>query len=156
MKKRSVCLWIFAAYCLLMFWLLFGRERYAAPNGYWQQLAQNFNPMPLETVVRFVDFLIGDYSDALKQHAVINLVGNVVMFVPLGFFISLLWKRFHPLWRCLLWGSGIIVLVELTQLFALVGSCDFDDLLLNVVGIGIGYGLNAWIKGPDKIMFVCQ
>ena len=139
--KRKVCYVCFGAYCALMIWLLFGRERFAAPMGYWQQLAENFNPRPFETIDRFVGFLIYDYSAGLKRHAVINLVGNVIMFVPLGFFTAALWKAFRPLWRCLLLGSGIIVCVELMQLFALVGSCDFDDLMLNVVGIGLGYGL---------------
>ena len=141
MKKRNVCVWAFAAYCALMAWLLFGRERYAAPNGYWQQVAENINPVPLETITRFVGFLINDFSAELKRHAVINLVGNVIMFVPLGIFLPMLWTRFRPLWRCLLWGGAIIVCVELIQLFALVGSCDFDDLLLNVIGIAMGYGL---------------
>ncbi len=141
MRKRNVCIWSFAAYCALMIWLLFGREQYHTVSDYWQQVALNFNPVPFETIVRFVGFLVGDYSDALKRHAIVNLVGNVIMFVPLGFFLALLWERFRPLWRCLLWGGLIIVCVELTQLFALVGSCDFDDLMLNVVGIGMGYGL---------------
>ena len=141
MKKRNVRLWCFMAYCALMAWLLFGRERYDAVPDYWQQVASNINPVPLETVVRLVGFLVGNYSDALKRHAMVNLVGNVIMFVPLGFFLPLLWKRFRPVWSCLLWGGMIIVCVELTQLFALVGSCDVDDLLLNLVGIGMGYGL---------------
>jgi glycopeptide antibiotics resistance protein len=140
-KKRTGYIFLFAAYCALMAWLLFGRERYDAPMGYWQQIAANINPLPGETIVMFMRFLVYDYSEALKRHAIVNLVGNVIMFVPLGYFTSLLWERFRPLWRCLLWGAGIIVCVELTQLFALVGSCDLDDLILNVVGIGLGYGL---------------
>ena len=141
MKKRNVCIWIFTAYCALMIWLLFGRERYHTVPDYWQQVALNFNPVPLETIIRFVGFLVGDYSDVLKHHAIVNLVGNVVMFVPLGFFPALFWKQFRPLWRCLLWGGLIIVCVELTQLFTLVGSCDLDDLMLNLVGIAMGNGL---------------
>ena len=38
-------------------------------------------------------------------------------------------------------GSTIITAVELTQLFTLLGSCDIDDLILNVVGAAVGYGL---------------
>jgi glycopeptide antibiotics resistance protein len=128
---------IFAAYCVLMAWLLFGRERYE-PG----MMVQNFNPVPFETIMRFIRLLIGDYSVALKRHAVVNLVGNVVMFVPLGYFPPLLWERFRKLWRCLLWGGMVIVCVELTQFISRVGSCDFDDLLLNVVGITMGYGLH--------------
>lgn len=136
MKGRRISIVIFAAYCALMLWLLFGREQYD-----YRQAAENFNPVPLETVIRFVKILAGDYSTGLKRHAVINLVGNVIMFVPLGFFTALLWRRFRPLWRCLLWGGGIIVCVELTQFATRLGSCDFDDLLLNVIGIGLGYAL---------------
>ena len=140
MKKRTGYFYIFIAYCALMAWLLFGRERYDAPMGYWKQIANNMNLLPFETIVMFANFLINDYNVGLKRHAIVNLVGNVIMFVPLGFFMSALWKKFRPLWRCLLWGAGITVCVELIQLFALVGSCDFDDLMLNVVGIGLGYG----------------
>jgi glycopeptide antibiotics resistance protein len=147
MRGRKALCWGFAAYCALMIWLLFGRERYAAPHGYWQQVADNINPWPFETVVRFIRYLVGNYSDGLKRHALVNLVGNVIMFVPLGFFAAKLWEGFRPLWRCLLWGGLIIVCVELIQLFALVGSCDFDDLMLNVLGIGLGYGLYRWVQG---------
>ena len=136
MKGRRVYLIAFAGYCALMVWLLFGRERYAL-----SQVTANINPMPLETILRFIHVLVGDFSADMKRHAVVNLVGNVVMFVPLGFFAALLWRPFRPLWRCALLGGGIIVCVELTQLLIRVGSCDFDDLLLNVVGICMGYGL---------------
>ena len=150
--KRKVCFACFVAYCCLMIWLLFGRERFAAPMGYWQQVLDNINLHPFQTIDQFVGFLIHDYSASMKQHAVINLVGNVIMFIPLGFFTATLWKIFRPLWRCLLLGGGIIVCVELTQLFCLVGSCDFDDLMLNVVGIGLGYGLFRLITRKKSLL----
>lgn len=156
MKGRRSYIWFFAAYCALMAWLLFVRERFPAPMGYWAQILENINPRPFQTIDRFVGFLIYDYSAELKRHAVINLVGNVIMFVPLGYFPATLWKIFRPLWRCLLLGAGIVVCVELTQLFTLVGSCDFDDLILNVVGIGLGYGMYRLVMLPGENMFVCQ
>ena len=149
MKRRTMWLCAFMLYCSLMACLLFGRERFAAPMGSWAQVLANINPVPFETIAQFVGFLIHDYADGLKRHAIVNLVGNVLMFVPLGFLPALLWKRFRPLWRCLLWGGAIVVCVELTQLFALVGSCDFDDLVLNLVGIGFGYGL-YWLTHHRK------
>ena len=124
-----------------MLWLLFGREPYGNGTTYWQHVAGNMNLLPFETIIRFVGFLAGDFSVELKRHAIINLVGNVIMFVPLGFFLPMLCGKFRLLWRCLLQGALIIVCVELIQLFTLVGSCDFDDLLLNVIGIAMGYGL---------------
>ena len=149
--KRKVYYVCFGAYCALMIWLLFGRDRFDAPMGYWAQVLENINPRPFQTIDQFIGFLIYDHPVGLKRHAVINLVGNVIMFVPLGFFTAELWKLFRTLWRCLLLGAGIIVCVELTQLFALVGSCDFDDLMLNVVGIGLGYGLYRLVNGKKKV-----
>ena len=136
MKGRRGNICIFAAYCALMVWLLFGRAQYEPALR-----VENWNPVPLETIIRFLRVLAGDYSPGMKRHAVINLVGNVIMFIPLGFFTARLWRVFRPLWRCALLGGGIIVCVELTQFLTRVGSCDFDDLLLNVIGICMGYGL---------------
>lgn len=141
MKGRRICVWIFAVYCALMVWLLFGRVQYAP-----SQVVENVNPVPLETIMRFCRVLMGDFPTDMKRHAVVNLVGNVIMFVPLGFFTSLLWQRFRPLWRCALLGGGMIVCVEVTQLLIRVGSCDFDDLLLNVVGICLGYGFMRLVR----------
>ena len=141
MKNRRINLMLFAGYCALMVWLLFGRPQHDAA-----QSAENFNPIPFETISRFWLVLVGDYGPGLKRHAVINLVGNVIMFVPLGYFTALLWRIFRPLWRCALLGGGIIVCVELIQFLTRVGSCDFDDLLLNVIGICMGYGLARLIR----------
>lgn len=136
MKGRKWEIVMFLAYCALMVWLLFGRAQYEPSLR-----AENFNPMPFDTISRFLRVLAGNYSWSMKWHAIVNLVGNVIMFVPLGYFTARLWRIFRPLWRCVLLGAGIIVLVELAQYLNRVGSCDFDDLLLNVGGICIGYGL---------------
>lgn len=62
------------------------------------------------------------------------------MFIPLGFFLPKLWQKQRKLWRTLLTTALIILLVELTQMFTLVGTCDTDDLILNTLGAAIGYG----------------
>ena len=62
--------------------------------------------------------------------AVTIVGGNVLMFVPLGFMPPLLSERFHRF---------------RTTLFVLVGGLyrvvDVDDVILNVVGGSIGFGL---------------
>lgn len=121
--------------------LLFGRIRFVIQADYWNTLSQHLSLTPFRTIRLFENVLAGDYSASLRRGAVVNLLGNIVMFLPLGFLPPLLWKPFQKWWKMLLWGGLIIVGVELVQLFALVGNCDIDDLLLNVAGIGIGYGL---------------
>ena len=68
-----------------------------------------------------------------------NVIGNVVMFIPYGIFASLyakLDKPFHAL--CLVFFASVTV--ETTQL--LIGRVfDIDDIILNVIGGLIGYGI---------------
>ena len=68
-----------------------------------------------------------------------NVIGNVVMFIPYGIFASLyakLDKPFHAL--CLVFFASVTV--ETTQL--LIGRVfDIDDIILNVIGGLVGYGI---------------
>lgn len=65
------------------------------------------------------------------------LLGNIVMFVPFGFFAGLLWRGFN--WkRALLTGFCITAFIECWQLC--VGrSFDIDDLMLNTLGTFCGW-----------------
>ncbi len=157
MKHRKLKIALFAAYCVLMLVLLFGR---ALPDlsqrGYWETLQGNMNLRPFETISNFWEILRHPeyYTEKMgaaryaveRQHAIINLAGNVVMFLPLGFFPPAIWKKLRAWWKMLLLSAGIIVLVELSQLFTLRGSCDTDDLILNLVGVAMGYGVFRLVK----------
>ena len=147
MKKRYAYHVLFWAYCILMAWLLFGRSRFSVENGYWNTLSQHLSLTPLHTIRLFINVLVGDYGEGVRRSAIVNLFGNVLMFLPLGFLPPLLWKPFQKFWKMLLWGGLIIIGVELIQLFTLVGNCDVDDLLLKLVGIALGYGLCRGIVG---------
>ena len=78
------------------------------------------------------------YSDPI--YAVSNLLGNVALFIPLGFFVPLLWKRYRKLWKTALFGLAVSLCVELVQLLVGRGT-DVDDLILNTIGAVVGYAL---------------
>ncbi len=72
--------------------------------------------------------------------AIINLLGNTVLFVPLGFLVTLVYPRIR--WRTAL---AVAVAVGLAMegmegLFR-VGIVDVDDVILNALGVMIGYCL---------------
>ena len=138
MIKKRIWPFLFGLYCALMLLLLFDRTGYDAGLPYAEQL--KYNLLPFETIGRFLR-LLGSSQGGLRTHAFINLVGNVVMFIPLGFFLPKLWQKQRKLWRTLLTTVLIILLVELTQMFTLVGTCDTDDLILNTLGAAVGYGI---------------
>ena len=145
-NHRKLHIALFAAYCVLMLWLLFHRPGYEEGIPYLQQLKANL--IPFRTLQLYVR-LLSHHRPALVRAAVINLAGNVVMFVPLGFFLPLIFLKLRKLGRTLLGAALIITAVEQAQLLTLVGSCDIDDLILNLVGAGLGYSLYKLTGKPD-------
>lgn len=130
----------FILYIALMVWLLFGqRMGNDVEGGYWNELSQNINITPFETVGKYLNTLKNSENGRISHQAVINLGGNVIMFVPLGFLLPFNRGRAKSLKGCMTACLIIIMCVELIQLFTLLGSFDVDDLILNMVGVWIGH-----------------
>jgi len=130
----------FVVYVGLMLWLLFGQRMEAGfawvdPEQIWDRV----NLRPLRTIKNYLWVLENDRSLPAVKHAVVNLAGNVVMFVPLGFCLAALFRPMRNFWRMLLCTVVSICLIEVLQLVTSLGSCDIDDLLLNVTGTTIGW-----------------
>ena len=138
MKRRV----LFGIYGAVMLWLLFGqRLGFWVQGDYWQQVRANLTLEPLDTVGRYLWVLQNNTDPAAVRHAFINLAGNVVMFVPLGFFLPAIWQKLWKFWLFLPAVVGVILAVELVQLFTLLGKCDVDDVLLNKAGALIGFAV---------------
>ena len=137
MKRQKVWFFLFVCYCLCMLNLLLHRPGYDPALPYAQQL--KFNLVPFHTIRLFWDALrLHTYRTA----AVINLLGNILMFIPLGFLLPRAFPRLGRLWKTLLTAVGIVVTVEVLQMLTLLGTCDIDDLILNTVGAGMGYTIH--------------
>lgn len=140
MQKKRRMLWVlFGLYAAVMLVLLFNRTPHDNGLGYWQQMAANLNLVPFRTIREFIDLLVYRRNSNLISHAVINLFGNIAVFVPLGVFLPALRPRLRSWKAAMLCSAAIITCIELTQLFTLRGSCDIDDLILNLLGIAIGF-----------------
>ena len=72
------------------------------------------------------------------EYKVENLLGNVLIFIPLGFLLPLLIKRFRNTWLILMAGFFLSVFYECFQLVTGIGVFDVDDMLLNTLGTAIG------------------
>lgn len=132
----------FGLYVALMLWLLLGQRMGREPFGsYWEVLETNINLTPFRTIRGFVNMVSRMSYGYAFRHSVINLAGNVVMFVPLGFFIPCISEKHGTFLRCMLICAISIVTVEVVQLFTLLGSCDIDDLILNMTGAAVGFGI---------------
>ena len=92
------------------------------PNVTYIRFEPNINPVP------FLD-LFSDLSAAVL---------NVVLFIPLGFLSTILWKSFRIGRKNLMLGFGLSLAVEFLQLFTFRAT-DVNDLITNTLGTLIGW-----------------
>ncbi len=105
------------------------------PQKAWERLKTGVG-------VNFVPFrTIGNYWRYApnSEYAVVNIVGNILMFVPWGLGLPLLWRKFQSIWAVMSASLLLPIFIEFCQLF--IGrSVDIDDVILNFTG-GILGGL---------------
>lgn len=65
---------------------------------------------------------------------------NVLLFVPLGVFLTTLWGRFRSGWRALIFGFWVSMTIELLQIFTFRAT-DVNDLITNTLGTVLGWAL---------------
>lgn len=83
---------------------------------------------PRLTLVPFLDMISGP----------IDTILNVILFVPLGFFLPLLYKKYHRFSRVILTGFLFSLSIEIVQMFGR-GATDINDLITNTLGTCLGY-----------------
>jgi hypothetical protein len=71
-----------------------------------------------------------------------QFVLNIVLFVPAGIAVTLLWRRPGPVWGSLV---GLSVLVEALQAITGAGANDVADLVANSAGAAIGVAVAATV-----------
>ena len=98
------------------------------------------NYVPLSTVKYY---LTG--TDQLR-YTKENLVGNILLFIPFGILLPLLFHSVNSFHRILLICGITSFSLELIQLFAVLGNFDIDDILLNILGACLGFGLYILVK----------
>lgn len=99
---------------------------------------EGVNLVPFRTVLRFIRHFDADLFG-------VNIVGNIVMFIPWGFGLVLLWKKNRKIRVIPALSLSLPLFIETCQLF--IGrSVDVDDLILNFAGSCLGAGLYFLLK----------
>lgn len=94
--------------------------------------------LPLRVnLIPFVNLLNYESSKDL----LLNLIGNVSMFIPSGIILPILYKRLNNFGKVLAAGALISLGIEILQLPFSVRASDIDDLILNTAGVMIGYAI---------------
>ena len=118
---------VFAIYIFLLILILFRT----------QHLERSVNLIPLRGIISFLsgNDLVSNKESATVLHAfaVSNLLGNIVIFVPLGVYITLFNKN-KVIWKNTLLIMMVSILAEIIQVIFKFGIGDIDDIILNSMG----------------------
>ena len=80
------------------------------------------------------------------REALINLIGNTAMFIPLGIVWPAVFRELDTHTKAIAAGVGTSLLIEILQLPFYVRCSDIDDLILNSTGYLMGYGIHLLVK----------
>ena len=142
MKKplKIIVIITFAVYVMMIISVTFLGERHALHNvSIIEHFINRSNLIPFRT--------ISNYIRAIKNNTINyyipikNIVGNLLLFLPMSVFLACMIKKCRSLPINLLVIFTVLITVEALQIVTRLGSFDIDDLILNMLGALIGFAL---------------
>lgn len=118
--------------CVVLYFVLFS-DRLGRVEGY---STYRYNLIPFMEIRRFIV-----YRDYVSTGAfLLNLIGNLLVFFPVGMLIPLWRTKKTGCIRILVYTFLFTFCIESLQLVTKVGVFDVDDLMMNTLG-----GLLGWL-----------
>ena len=129
-RIRTFGRFLFVVYILFLLYFLIFSDWYGR-SGVMENY--HYNLTPFCEIKRF-----WEYREQLGIWSIVNLVGNVLIFVPFGFFKALGSEK-RNFFVTVIDGAFLSLVVEVFQFISKVGRFDVDDLILNTSGVILGY-----------------
>lgn len=158
MKKQQTTTWLFlGVYIVLLAYFTlvddtFGRNIFNIQNLNFDSLVNymetSLNLIPFATIRLYINGLKSD--NITLGLFLINVFGNLLMLMPLSFFVPTLLKKVNTFLKFLVFVIVFSVCIEILQILFLTGSCDIDDVMLNVLGACISYPIFSKLKKEEK------
>ena len=129
-KFILICWLLFLSYIAFMIHVLF-------ISSYYNRVPRDisYNLTPFRTIGMYIKY----FRSFNIEIWLTNLLGNVVVFMPLGILLPIIYRKARGFFSILLITMITSFIVECTQLVLRVGSFDIDDIILNTLGGIIGY-----------------
>lgn len=159
MKKQRLLIWLFLGIyiVLLVNYTLvdgsFGRNILNIKNLNFDSLVNymetSLNLIPFATIKLYINGLKSD--NISFGYFLINIFGNLLMLMPLSFFVPTLIEKIDTFPKLLIFVILFAICIEILQILFLTGSCDIDDVILNVIGAIIAYSIFKSVRKNDKL-----
>lgn len=128
-KEIHISRLLFCIYIVVMSYFLFLSDDRSMLSTY------KYNLEPFKEIKRFITYRhqIGIVS------FVINIIGNVVAFMPFGFLLPSMRSEKTGFFKTFAYSLLFTFLIETTQLVTMLGRFDIDDIIMNTLGGILGY-----------------
>lgn len=139
-KTIKIITWAsFGIYCILILLTFFRtRTNFADLSiaDYWKRA----NFIPFKTIINYLSNLV---HDSINFRIIFsNLFGNLIVFLPMGFFLPILFLKSRTFLKTNLIIFVFVMLVEVVEAVFRIGVFDIDDIMLNILGAMIGYTIS--------------
>lgn len=141
-KALKIIVWsAFAFYCLalLYIFILSRINTHVRPYESIRDVLLRINLIPFKTVYEYIEKIIHNRINV--DTAVANLVGNLIVFLPMGAFLPCLFCKMRSFRKTVLTVLCIVLGIELIEIVFAMGAFDIDDFIFNLGGATIGYAL---------------
>ena len=119
----------YTIFLLYLMFIGFGRE---------QHEANIVRLLPFVSTILFVQ------NTTSWESIIINLFGNIIMFIPFGF-LGWLNAKYFSFKKLIVDFLSALIIVEALQYLTRLGVFDIDDLALNSLGVWIGFQMRKFI-----------
>ncbi|MFJ7973806.1 VanZ family protein [Psychrobacillus sp. NPDC096389] len=103
------------------------------------------NLVPFRTIKAYI-------NDIGLGVAFINIIGNIIPFIPMGFLIPAAFPSQRNIIKTMIFSFLLILSIEIIQLLSFLGYFDMDDIILNLLSCFIGFMLFIVYKNAFKIV----
>jgi glycopeptide antibiotics resistance protein len=134
--QSSFLVYVFMVLTLTGYFILF---REVVAHGWWHRVLHR---MQTKDRINMQPFLMFEQF----QLASTQVIGNLVMLLPLGIYIPLLFPKLSGFFRVFLICLLVSVSIELMQLITSIRSTDIDDVILNTSGAVVGYLIYIFLR----------
>lgn len=103
---------------------------------------RSYNVIPFQSIWEFTKLMFSGYF----SRGFNNIIGNIFVFAPFGYFVPLLYKKCQKAKIVILAGFCVSLVLEICQYFLYLGSADIDDIILNLLGVILGFLFFKMVK----------
>jgi glycopeptide antibiotics resistance protein len=138
-NKKSIMKILFYTYILLIFIFIVFKF-----NGSFNEILDRIDSIKSNREMGILNLnltpfkQINDYKkNIFNLFAIKNIFGNIIAFLPFGFFIPTIYNKNFI--NTLIISLISILIIETLQFITMLGYFDIDDIILNTTGCLIGY-----------------